>query len=67
MNHKMGEHEFLIRTVHMPRNGDLDRINCDNTGEPGHWNCGWCKEHNLPRYNCMCRAPEPEKKRGQNG
>lgn len=32
----------------------LERISCDKVGEPGHYNCGYCEEHNCPRFQCGC-------------
>lgn len=32
------------------------RIQCKDAGKDGHWLCGICPEHNLPRFKCMCKA-----------
>lgn len=34
-----------------PERDDLDRCNCDQAGELGHWSCGIC-EHHLPVFEC---------------
>jgi hypothetical protein len=35
-------------------NDDLERCNCDKAGETGHISCGWCQDHNRPRFVCGC-------------
>ena len=30
-----------------------ERITCERSGAPGHYACGWCKEHNGPRFVCL--------------
>jgi hypothetical protein len=57
---KMTEQEYFAKTGYKPVNDDLDRVNCDDAGLPGHWNCGWCDIHRCPRFSCLCRAPEPK-------
>lgn len=31
-----------------------ERVDCKKAGEVGHWMCGWCTEHNKPRFQCGC-------------
>jgi hypothetical protein len=33
---------------------DLARANCKRTGTVGHYFCGICPEHKLPRFDCGC-------------
>jgi len=37
-----------------PQQDELDRCNCAAAGTVGHWGCGWCEEHNKPRFSCAC-------------
>ena len=46
----MNEHEFESITGHSPDNDDLERANCNKTGEPGHLFCGVCKTCGMPRF-----------------
>lgn len=52
---------FEKRFGFMPENDDLDRVNCDEAGMPGHSQCGVCPEHKKPRFQCGClrHANEP--------
>lgn len=34
---------------------DLERVNCRETGI-GHFLCGWCDEHEVPRFTCGCAS-----------
>lgn len=45
--------EFKTRFGVAPEDDDLDRVNCLECG-PGHFNCGVCETHNLPRFTCGC-------------
>ncbi|CBW47004.1 hypothetical protein [Roseovarius sp. 217 phage 1] len=36
-------------TGHKPVDDDLERANCRQAGELGHFHCGWNEEENLPR------------------
>lgn len=49
---------FFDKTGHLPVYDDLDRCNCKDVGKPGHSACGWCPEHDLPRFMCGCRNRE---------
>lgn len=37
-----------------PSRDDLDRVNCQDAGSTGHQMCGWCLEHECPRFRCGC-------------
>lgn len=44
-----------------PIQDDLDRCNCDEVGEPGHWSCGWCDTCNKPYFMCPHLPPRKDK------
>ena len=46
--------EFELRVGLPPKQDDLDRVNCEKVGTPGHVQCGWCWTHNRPRFECGC-------------
>lgn len=46
--------EFEQKVGRPPENDDLDRVNCDKHGLPGHYFCGWCEMHDKPRFECGC-------------
>jgi len=46
--------EFLKDVGRQPTNDDIERCNCDNEGDLGHWQCGICVIHNKPRFICGC-------------
>jgi len=48
--------EFENKTGRVPQDDDLDRVNCDKAGTPGHRQCGWCPVHDAPRFMCSCRS-----------
>ena len=50
--------EFTKNTGKPPVLDQLERVNCKLAGDIMHFHCGWCPEHNRPRYSCMCSAPE---------
>jgi hypothetical protein len=54
------EAEFKQRFKRDPVHDDLERVNCDRVGEPGHWQCGICDNHSRPRFECSCIAPRRE-------
>lgn len=31
----------------------VERAFCPKVGSPGHHQCGWCKEHGMPRFLCL--------------
>lgn len=43
---------FLVVMGRPAENDDLHRCNCKVEGTPGHWQCGWCEECDLPRFTC---------------
>lgn len=45
---------FYQATGREPQQDDMERSNCDRPGFPGHAFCGWCQEHNKPRFECGC-------------
>lgn len=53
--------EFKTQFGFAPENDDLDRVNCEQAGMPGHSQCGVCPEHDQPRFVCGCprHADEP--------
>ena len=46
--------DFQQRTGRPPSDDVLTRVNCDVTGEIGHWNCGWCILDDGPQSVCLC-------------
>lgn len=34
----------------------IERIACNQVGVAGHLACGFCEEHEGPRFSCMCPA-----------
>lgn len=46
--------KFETRVGRPPTQDDLDRVNCKRVGEGGHRQCGWCQEHDKPRFICGC-------------
>ena len=54
---EMTAKEFEQKLGRRPTLDDLGRVNCDCAGETLHLSCGWCKEHDKPRYQCGCFAP----------
>ena len=41
---------FEAAVGYKPEQDDLERCNCKQAGEIGHWCCGWNQEHNKPQY-----------------
>lgn len=62
------EKYFTERVGRPPEQDDLERVNCSQAGEIGHWSCGWCATHDLPVFMCGChfkevkRTTQPEDK-----
>jgi hypothetical protein len=57
----MTAEEYEERFGCKPENDDLDRVNCTNKEEVGHWQCGVCDIHDKPRFMCGClRVPLPK-------
>lgn len=50
----MSEEEFEVAFGYKPANDDLHRVNCDQAGKVGHWQCGFCPVHNRARFMCGC-------------
>lgn len=44
--------EYVAAVGFAPENDDLERANCAEAGEPGHYGCGLCK-HGLPVFRCI--------------
>lgn len=45
---------FKSRVGREPEMDDMERVNCDKVGTFGHMLCGWCPEHDLPRWHPKC-------------
>lgn len=56
----MTEAEFTQLAGYPPENDDLDRVNCERVGVPGHFLCGMCSVHEKPRTVCGCLADNQE-------
>lgn len=52
----MDEKEYEERMGCKPQQDDLHRVNCCCAGACGHYQCGWCLRHSLPRFKCGCLA-----------
>lgn len=50
----MDAKQFEKRTGRPPQDDDLERVNCDEAGSPGHTQCGWCGKHDAPFCECLC-------------
>jgi hypothetical protein len=44
------EEHFTQRMRRAPEQDDLERSNCDKAGQPGHSQCGWDTEFDLPVF-----------------
>ena len=33
---------------------DFERATCNEAGQISHWLCGWCEDHDTPRFKCGC-------------
>jgi hypothetical protein len=44
------EMKFKAATGRLPEQDDLDRCNCNQAGQIGHFCCGWDAKANLPRF-----------------
>jgi len=42
---------FWWRFGRWPVQDDLERVNCSQAGQIGHWGCGICVHHK-PRWQC---------------
>ena len=52
---------FAAKTGRPPELDDLERVNCAKAGQIMHWQCGWCAEHDSPRFECGCLAKLQQK------
>ena len=50
----MTKEEFKEKTGEWAVGDDLERVNCKEVGKFGHSQCGWCEEHDKPRFSCGC-------------
>jgi hypothetical protein len=41
---------FIAYTGFEPVDDDLERCNCKNAGDLGHFHCGWNKARELPQF-----------------
>jgi hypothetical protein len=46
--------EFQEAFGRPPEQDDLERLNCQHIGEPGHTFCGYCQKCGVPRWECGC-------------
>jgi hypothetical protein len=53
INMEITARDFRLATNSEPEMDDLDRVNCKSAGKIGHINCGWCFEHNKPKFMCF--------------
>ncbi len=42
--------KFKQATGQEPIQDDLERCNCSEAGEVGHWSCGWNKQKDMPVF-----------------
>lgn len=54
----MTPEEFEAKVGHKPEQDDLERANCELAGNIGHSMCGWCLNHDKPRFICGCLVKE---------
>lgn len=52
--------DFRAMTGSGPVGDDLDRLNCEKAGLPGHRYCGFCDGHKVPRFVCGCKSEARE-------
>lgn len=38
----------------LPKDDDLERVNCPYAGQLGHRHCGVCPDCTRPRFSCGC-------------
>jgi hypothetical protein len=51
---------YVESDARMRREHDEDRAACDCEGELGHWQCGVCHDHAVPRTECGCYLRLPD-------
>ncbi len=44
----------LLKMEDGDREDAITRVACDKVGEDGHRQCGWCRKHDAPRFECGC-------------
>lgn len=54
--HRWTSAEFFDMVGRFPENDEIDRLNCVEWGFPGHYLCGFCDEHQVPRFVCGCEV-----------
>ena len=52
--------QFISATGREPEQDDLERVNCKQAGDVGHWCCGWNVEHNRPQADIGPRSNDPK-------
>jgi len=50
----MDAKHFEVLMGRPPKDDDLERANCEKGGEVGHFFCGICPVHGVPRFACAC-------------
>lgn len=55
---------FLVVVQDVSSSNNNERITCSKAGEVGHFQCGMCGVHNVPRFECKCIAIK-EKENGK--
>lgn len=53
--------EQYIKRFGSIQQDDYDRATCRRVGQPGHSQCGICRVHHKPRFQCGCLAPKPNR------
>lgn len=56
------EAEFISKVGRPPTHDEMRRVNCRQAGDRDHEECGWCAEHDLPRFHCGCYLPDTAEK-----
>ena len=52
----MDAKEFERKVGREPALWELEQINCKLAGLIDHPLCGWCKVHDMPRFQCGCHV-----------
>ena len=50
MKEKITEEKFKECVGDLPINDDLERCNCKEAGQVGHYLCGWDEKRNMPVF-----------------
>lgn len=48
------EEQFEAMCARKPEYDDMARVNCNKCGQLGHFACGICDNHHIPRLQCGC-------------